>query len=154
MSADMDESSFLMRPLLSRPKALPPRYEYAESRFVLAFFAALALVCGSLVFYVPRKEWSGISSPALCRTRNRAGARTVAPSRQTRAAQARGSRSWRFRCIPCGPAVTPRPRSCARPWPAGPPLWPPLPCRPPCTCILSASTSSPCTCARSRWSAF
>jgi len=37
-------SSFLMRPLLSRPNALPPRYEYAASRFVFAFFAAFASV--------------------------------------------------------------------------------------------------------------
>ena len=45
MSADMALSSFVTLPFLSRPKALPPRYENLASIEERARFASLGVVC-------------------------------------------------------------------------------------------------------------
>lgn len=45
MSAEVAESSFVTLPFLSRPKALPARYEYETSNELRAFFASLGVVC-------------------------------------------------------------------------------------------------------------
>ena len=44
MSAEVAESSLVTLPFLSRPKALPARYEYETSNELLAFFANLGVV--------------------------------------------------------------------------------------------------------------
>ena len=46
MSAEVAESSLVTLPFLSRPKALPARYEYETSNELLAFFANLGVVYG------------------------------------------------------------------------------------------------------------
>lgn len=47
MSADVAESSLVTRPFLSRPKALPARYEYETSNELRAFFANFGVVYDS-----------------------------------------------------------------------------------------------------------
>lgn len=44
MSAEVAESSLVTLPFLSRPKALPARYEYEMSNELRAFFASLGVV--------------------------------------------------------------------------------------------------------------
>ena len=47
MSAEVAESSLVTLPFLSRPKALPARYEYEMSSELRAFFANLGVVYDS-----------------------------------------------------------------------------------------------------------
>jgi hypothetical protein len=56
ISDDNAESSLATRPFESRPKALPPKYEYAESRELFAFFASFGVVWLASVsdFYTQR----------------------------------------------------------------------------------------------------
>ena len=44
MSAEVAESSLVTLPFLSRPNALPARYEYETSSELRAFFASLGVV--------------------------------------------------------------------------------------------------------------
>lgn len=56
MSADMAESSLVTRPFLSRPNALPPRYEYETSNEAFAFLTSLGLVCTVLDVTASKKR--------------------------------------------------------------------------------------------------
>ncbi len=59
-----DASSLVTRPFLSRPNAFPPRYEYAESRDVLTFFACFGVVYVRLGICSQRRSMSlrGVAS--------------------------------------------------------------------------------------------
>ena len=48
MSAEVAESSLVTLPFLSRPKALPAKYEYDTSNELRAFLASLGVVCCQL----------------------------------------------------------------------------------------------------------
>ena len=49
ISAEVAESSLVTLPFLSRPKALPARYEYETSNELRAFFANLGVVYRQLI---------------------------------------------------------------------------------------------------------
>ena len=59
MSAEVAESSLVTLPFLSRPKALPARYEYETSNELRAFFASLGVV------YPQSSQWFAMRHSVL-----------------------------------------------------------------------------------------